>query len=517
MTYIIKQKIRGRIYAYEVQAYWDPVKKQARQKRRYLGVWDEATGTILKKEIQKDVRCTKEFGSAYLLKAISEEKGLLTKLNTAFGKDGNAILALAFAKIIRPTALRNVEHVMEDTQISEMCGADVSFSSQWISDFLVRLGNNERGVKEFCSILIKRKDDALVYDITSLSSYSKNINWLEYGDEYRKLGMPQVNLALVFSVEQKLPIYYKIFPGSVNDVSTLKNLLQEVKCLGIKNGLFVLDRGFYSESNIAEMIQEGIDFIIPLPFSTELAKRMISETKEVIESPDYARTYEGKLYYVIERKVEVGAHSVYAYFLFNETRKADEVETFYNRLIDVEKALDGHRVYANPWKHIEQIAGDFKNYFSYEIKGQMIHLKRDAKAIGEAVNRMGKMVLISSQKLEWKEALSLYRERDAIEKLYDEMKNDMELQPLRVRKNETLKGLVFLYFIAAIVRSLLRQRMIKAKLVEKYSIDEILAEMGKLRAVQIGNIWKLTEITKKQREILKKMNIPVPISVEHSY
>ncbi|MEM3493621.1 MAG: hypothetical protein QXD15_04620, partial [Thermoplasmata archaeon] len=65
-----------------------------------------------------------------------------------FGKDGNAILALAFAKIIRPTALRNVEHVMEDTQITEMCSADVSFSSQWISDFLVRLGNNERGVKE---------------------------------------------------------------------------------------------------------------------------------------------------------------------------------------------------------------------------------------------------------------------------------------------------------------------------------------------------------------------------------
>ncbi|MEM4293478.1 MAG: hypothetical protein QXJ27_04860 [Thermoplasmata archaeon] len=34
--------------------------------------------------------------------------------------------------------------------------------------------------------------------------------------------------------------------------------------------------------------------------------------------------------------------------------------------------------------------------------------------------------------------------------------------------------------------------------------------MGKLRAVQIGNIWKLTEITKKNREILKKMNAPVP-------
>ncbi|MEM3567476.1 MAG: hypothetical protein QXS83_02780, partial [Thermoplasmata archaeon] len=44
------------------------------------------------------------------------------------------------------------------------------------------------------------------------------------------------------------------------------------------------------------------------------------------------------------------------------------------------------------------------------------------------------------------------------------------------------------------VRSLLRQRMIEAK----------------LRTVQIGNIWKLTEMTKKQREVLKKMNAPVP-------
>ncbi|MEM4293842.1 MAG: hypothetical protein QXJ27_06745 [Thermoplasmata archaeon] len=69
-----------------------------------------------------------------------------------------------------------------------------------------------------------------------------------------------------------------------------------------------------------------------------------------------------------------------------------------------------------------------------------------------------------------------------------------------MRKNETLKGLVFLYFIAAIVRSLLRQRMIEAK----------------LRTVQIGNIWKLTEITKKQRDT-EEDECSCAISVEHSY
>ncbi|MDY6966698.1 MAG: transposase, partial [Halobacteriota archaeon] len=67
MSYIVKQKIRGRLYAYEVESYWDPMKKQARQKRKYLGVWDEETGKIIPKTAQRDVKMTKIFGSPYLL------------------------------------------------------------------------------------------------------------------------------------------------------------------------------------------------------------------------------------------------------------------------------------------------------------------------------------------------------------------------------------------------------------------------------------------------------------------
>ena len=37
MAYIIKQKIKGRLYEYKVEAYWDKEKKQSRQKRTYIG------------------------------------------------------------------------------------------------------------------------------------------------------------------------------------------------------------------------------------------------------------------------------------------------------------------------------------------------------------------------------------------------------------------------------------------------------------------------------------------------
>jgi len=67
MTYIVKQKIRGHMYAYEAENFWDPVKKQYRQKSRYLGIWDEASGQIIPKVAERDVKTTKSLGPAYLL------------------------------------------------------------------------------------------------------------------------------------------------------------------------------------------------------------------------------------------------------------------------------------------------------------------------------------------------------------------------------------------------------------------------------------------------------------------
>jgi len=55
MSYTVKQKIGGKLYAYEAHSYWDPKKKQSRQKRRYLGVWDESTGEIIPKAAERDV------------------------------------------------------------------------------------------------------------------------------------------------------------------------------------------------------------------------------------------------------------------------------------------------------------------------------------------------------------------------------------------------------------------------------------------------------------------------------
>ena len=176
MTYIVYQTIRGKKYAYEAEGYWDPEKKQARQRRKYLGAVDEETGEIIPKTSERSVATTKAYGHAYLFSKLIEESGLDKKLKSALKDDGASALALAMAKVIDFTSMRLVHHLMEDTAIAEASKASASFTSQNISDILVRLARDQEGMKRFYASLIQYDEEVLIYDITSVGSQSKGIN-----------------------------------------------------------------------------------------------------------------------------------------------------------------------------------------------------------------------------------------------------------------------------------------------------------------------------------------------------
>jgi len=510
MTYLVKQKIRGHTYAYEAENFWDPEKKQSRQKRRYLGIWDEASGQIIPKVAERDVKTTKSLGPAYLLDCIGSEIQLRKKLSESFRKDGDLILTVAMSRLLHQTSLKNLHHVLEDSFLPDMYSLKESFSSQWLSSFLERLSNKETAMTSFYNSLIIDEDETLIYDITSLSSASRNIDWLEWGYNRDGLDLPQVNLGLVLSLNKHLPLYFKLFPGCISDVVTLKNLVAEIKAFGITKSLFILDRGFYSKDNIKEMTDEKIDFILPLPFSVNVGKGLISETNRDIENPANARRFGGDIFYVLESDIQIGEVNAYGYVLFNKKREGLETNSFYNRLIDIESAVIG-KEFKNPIGQFKQIAGNFERYFEYTVDGETIHLRRRINAISQAVNRFGKVILLSATKRRWDEVLSLYRERDEVEKKFDDLKNELEAMPLRVQKIETLQGLLFIFFISLILRAILLRRAREAELLDKKSIEEILMELAKLRAVKVGGKWKLTEISKKQRMIMEKMNIEIPV------
>jgi len=96
-------------------------------------------------------------------------------------------------------------------------------------------------------------------------------------------------------------------------------------------------------------------------------------------------------------------------------------------------------------------------------------------------------------------------------KEYKYLRQELEVMPMRVRKQETLMGLLFVFFISLIIRTHLMNRARDARLLEKQSVSDILLEMSKLRAVHIGGKWRLSEITRKQRTILEALEISLPL------
>jgi transposase len=180
--------------------------------------------------------------------------------------------------------------------------------------------------------------------------------------------------------------------------------------------------------------------------------------------------------------------------------------------MDIEGVLEGAKPRkGNLKKKFEEVAGDEARYFKLSERDGAIHLERNKEEIASAAAYFGRMVLISRAKLEWDDALAIYKERDLVEKFYDQLKNDLDFETLRVHSVEALQGMVFVFFLALALRALLKEKARGAGLLEKHSLEDILRELAKMRAVRIGSSWTMSEVSAKQRNLLQKMEVPVPL------
>ena len=108
--------------------------------------------------------------------------------------------------------------------------------------------------------------------------------------------------------------------------------------------------------------------------------------------------------------------------------------------------------------------------------------------------------------------MQIYRDKDVVEKCFDDLKNQLDMKRLRMHSSATVDGRLFVQFIALIYMSALRREMRKSILIERYTVRELLQEMDTLTKVKYSGKYGhiLTEITKPQREILKDLNIALP-------
>ncbi|MFK7826753.1 MAG: hypothetical protein AB8G05_21605, partial [Oligoflexales bacterium] len=139
MSYQIEQQIGSSIYVYQVESYWDKEKKQARQKRKYLGKKDPETGNILNKIDEHTVKMVCDYGCAFLVNEVIKQCGIKDCIESVFSSFSSLIIKLIIFDVIESEPLYLFQSWQENIYGSKKSKS----SSQYISDFTVKLSEME--------------------------------------------------------------------------------------------------------------------------------------------------------------------------------------------------------------------------------------------------------------------------------------------------------------------------------------------------------------------------------------
>ena len=511
--YRVEQKIHGHTYVYEVTSYWDAEKRQARQKRVYIGRKDLKTGEVVdtKRASSKPVESL-SFGTTCLLKHISKQIQLTEVLAKIFPEQYKQLLYLASFKVAtgEPFYLYSYWH---ETQFLP---PEFSLEPQRISELLASLGGDDKTIERFFSAWIEQnnKGSAVMFDITSISSYSENNNLLEYGYNRDKEQIPQINLGVIsrHSENDNLPLVYRIYPGSVNDVVTLSNITRMIKEYGLELDSFVLDRGFYSQENLSQMHKSHLKWLIPLPFRLLLTKDLLVQVEEEIDSPLNAFSYNNaQIYNHTKRKIHIKNIPCMAHIYLDKPRQVREEEALMQKIVDFEtlfpKKLFKSLKHAK--EYLDETLKSQKRFFSIRKTKERFCLQRNLQEINSERRLLGKFVICTNNPSYSREqVLTLYRSKDGIEKIFLSFKQELGDRRNRTKSEATMRGSIFISFLALIITTHISSTMADNDLFRKFSKSELLKSLNKLKVFRLANEQcLLSEITARQKEIFLAFNV----------
>ncbi len=513
----VYDKKAKKIYVYEVEHYYDKEKKSGRKKRRILGHRDPVTGEILpnrpKRKKATDQAASqvlqamqsverKHFGASDYLFKVAKKINLVDDLKAVFPDSYQQLLQLAIYLVLAPT---NSMKQFEEWQKSHYLPYDHSLTSQRISDLFRQV--TEANKQAFFGLRTQRvkKSEYWYFDTTSISSYSQQLSYVQYGYNKEDDRLPQLNLGVVYGAETKLPVLYRYLNGNIPDHKTISWLISLIDFLPKEKVKLVMDRGFYQEANIHELISSNIGFIMGVKRNLKYVQSAIESVREEMEHfEQYSKANKlyGKRIAIDAFKPETGKghYPVQLYLYFDKERatleqmRLDEYLQTLNEELTTGQLQEGHQK-------------DYKKYFEDVDKGFL--LKREV--VTQAKKAMGYFGLISSYKLDVWEVLSIYRNKEVVEDAFHNLKDRTNLRRMRVSSEESLEGKMFVQFLALTFIAYLKRELEATKLNETYTLEKFLSTLNRIDVLSHPTYGEtISEMTVEQKLLYTKTGLKFP-------
>lgn len=406
------------------------------------------------------------------------------------------------------------------------------YSDSRISDLLQSMDQEISAAfqNEWNSSRNHREKIYISYDSTSKHCEAGDLRIVEKGHSKLNEETNIFNYAIAFDTRNREPLFYELYPGSINDVAQFQCTVDRAKGYGYRRIGFVLDRGYFSKDNISYLEDNEYSFIMMLKGKADLVQKWILENKGSFETSRahniptwqvYGKTIEGKLF-ASDRKPRY-VHLFHSSEL--ETRERGEVEKKVNQMTAFLKShVNQFREFGPGMETYFELYYD-ENAKKQSLKGKVgsgaekaarkfIYFEERTAVVELELKLCGYFVIITSAKMTAREALDIYKGRDASEKLFLSDKSFLGNHCLRCGSDAAASSKVFIEFLALIIRNrmynCLKDEMKKMPKKPNYmTVPAAIRELDKIEmARQLDGVYRLDHaITATQKAILKAFGL----------
>ena len=374
---------------------------------------------------------------------------------------------------------RNINRLIEALvayKLSE--NLSVSKASKWINRKPVLeefdlAPFEERTLFRVLEILGKNREEVIadiqdiLFDIYDFEHTNLNMDWSslvlhglkcpigEYG--YSRDHRPdkkQITIGLAELANPiNIPIGLTINPGNVNDQKHFKDTYEQSKKHIKEGSLYTFDKGANSKDNLEIVLKDKMKYLTAKKLNKsddKIIKAFDKSKAELIDSEDEI--------YCIKQKFP----SRFNYFFFSEKLKKENIAT---ALRKAERQLKDAKEIQNASAKGKGLPKRFRINnilvdvtIEYQTKLQNLSDEEAFELLKKAsiTGREGYFCLTSSENLTLKEALQIYRQKDSIEKIFNSLKNEIEIKPLRVWTENSIYGALIIGYLAQLFISLMR-------------------------------------------------------------
>ena len=531
---IFDNTIKGVTYInYEYDRIYKPEKKYNIPKRTTIGkLCEDDPGMMYpnpsylkffpEAELPDEVEHTNRssclrIGAFIIIRKIIEEYKLDDIVRQLIGRDSGLFLDLVAYSIITEN---NAGQYYPDYAYNHPLFTEGMriYSDSKVSDFLnsITADQSITFLNDWNESRDHRERIYISYDSTNKTCQAGDIEIAEFGHSKEGQDKPVFNYSIAYDRNNREPLFYEEYAGSIVDVSQLQYMLEKALGFGYKKVGFILDRGYYSKENIHFMDKCGYDFVIMAKGMKKFVSELILENKgKFEESRDHSiREYKTNGLTVERQLFPSDKGERYFHIYYSSRKYASEreiVEANIDRMTKYLKTREGKAV---------KIGESFAKYFDliYYHKGQEDERFMVGRELNEVIEQeirlCGYFVIITSKKMTAKEALSLYKSRDGSEKLFRGDKSYLGNKSLRVQSDESANAKIFIEFVALIVRNKiytsLKDAMLENDKKANYmTVPAAIKELEKIEMIRLlDNKYRLDHaVTATQKEILKAFGI----------